>query len=116
MACLSAILAKGLAALGCKVVNPHSFDTVTVDAGAACDAIAQRALAAGANLRRVSPALLGINGAELAAAVKKKWHAVDFVVHSIAYANPDELKASFRDTSREGFRVALDLDGRGEGR
>jgi enoyl-[acyl-carrier protein] reductase I len=45
----------------------------------------------------------------LASAVKKKWHGVDFVVHSIAYANPDELRAGFRDTSREGFRVALDV-------
>jgi len=61
IACYSAILAKGLAALGHKVLNPHSFDMVTVQAGADCDAIAQRALAAGANLRRVSPGQLGIS-------------------------------------------------------
>jgi enoyl-[acyl-carrier protein] reductase I len=45
----------------------------------------------------------------LASAVRKKWHAIDFVVHSIAYANPDELKGDFRDTSRHGFQVALDV-------
>jgi len=61
VACLSAILAKGLAGMGHKVLNPHSFDMVTVDAGADCDAIARRAVAAGANLRRVSPTLLGVS-------------------------------------------------------
>ena len=61
VACLSALLAKGLAAMGYGIVNPHGFDTVTVDAGAACDAIAQRAVTAGANLRRVSATLLGIS-------------------------------------------------------
>jgi enoyl-[acyl-carrier protein] reductase I len=33
---------------------------------------------------------------------------VDFLVHSIAYANPDELKGEFHHTSREGFRKALE--------
>ena len=33
---------------------------------------------------------------------------IDFLVHSIAYANPDELKGEFHHTSREGFRKALE--------
>lgn len=45
----------------------------------------------------------------LAKAIRAKWGTLDFVVHSIAYANPDELKRDFRDTSREGFQVALDI-------
>src|SRR5262245_117104 len=45
----------------------------------------------------------------LAAAVGKKFGGLDFVVHSIAYANPDELKRPFRETSRDGFQVALDV-------
>ncbi len=46
-----------------------------------------------------------------AAAVKlgQLWDRLDFIVHSIAYANPLELKGRFRDTSREGFNVALDI-------
>lgn len=45
----------------------------------------------------------------LAAAVKAKWGTLDFIVHSIAFANPEELKRPFRETSREGFQVALDV-------
>lgn len=33
---------------------------------------------------------------------------IDFLVHSIAYANPDELKGEFHHTSRAGFRKALE--------
>lgn len=45
----------------------------------------------------------------LAAAVKAKWGTLDFIVHSIAFANPEELRRPFRETSREGFQVALDV-------
>jgi len=45
----------------------------------------------------------------LVAAVAKKWDRVDFVVHSIAYANPEELKRPFRETSKDGFQTALDV-------
>lgn len=34
---------------------------------------------------------------------------LDFVVHSLAYAPQDDLKGRFIDTSREGFRIALDV-------
>ena len=34
---------------------------------------------------------------------------VDVVVHSIAFANRDDLGGPFIDTPREGFRVALDI-------
>jgi enoyl-[acyl-carrier protein] reductase I len=47
--------------------------------------------------------------AALVEAVTSRWGGLDFLVHSIAYANPDELKRPFRETSREGFHVALEV-------
>ncbi|MHC1711110.1 MAG: enoyl-ACP reductase [Solidesulfovibrio sp.] len=41
--------------------------------------------------------------------VREKWGGVDSMVHSIAYANREDLAGRFIDTSREGFRVALDV-------
>lgn len=37
------------------------------------------------------------------------WGNLDILVHSVAYANKEELKGSFLDTSREGFSTALDI-------
>ncbi|MFQ5855553.1 MAG: enoyl-ACP reductase [Anaerolineae bacterium] len=34
---------------------------------------------------------------------------IDFLVHSIAFAPTEELGGRFSDTSREGFRIALDI-------
>jgi len=42
------------------------------------------------------------------ARVKEAWGKIDFVVHSVAFAGKDELKNPFWQTSRDGFRVALD--------
>ena len=47
--------------------------------------------------------------ARLATELAKRWGSVDFVVHSIAFANADEMKGRFRDTSREGFQQAMDV-------
>jgi len=41
-------------------------------------------------------------------AVGERVGKIDFLVHSIAYANPDELKGEFHHTSRAGFRKALE--------
>ena len=35
--------------------------------------------------------------------------AIDILVHSIAYAPSEELEGRFYDTSREGFRIAMDI-------
>jgi enoyl-[acyl-carrier protein] reductase I len=43
------------------------------------------------------------------AQLAEHWDSLDFLVHAIAYANKDELKGPFLDTSREGFRLALDI-------
>lgn len=45
-------------------------------------------------------------GADL---VKEQWGDVDILVHSIAYANREDLKGRFIDTSRKGYGVALDV-------
>ena len=41
--------------------------------------------------------------------LKKEWGSLDFLVHSVAFANKDELKGPFYNTSREGFSLALDI-------
>jgi enoyl-[acyl-carrier protein] reductase I len=38
-----------------------------------------------------------------------RWGRIDFLVHSIAFANRDSLKGNFRDTSRADFHLALDI-------
>ncbi|MES2957319.1 MAG: aminomethyl-transferring glycine dehydrogenase [Pseudomonadota bacterium] len=60
VASYAAILAHGLKSMGLNVVTPHAFDTISVESGERTDAIAARAIAAGANLRRLSPRQLGI--------------------------------------------------------
>jgi enoyl-[acyl-carrier protein] reductase I len=41
--------------------------------------------------------------------IKDKWGGLDILVHSIAFANREELKGSFLNTTREGFAMALDI-------
>ncbi len=45
----------------------------------------------------------------LFARLKERYGKLDVVVHSIAYAPPDELKRDFLQTSREGFRITHDV-------
>jgi len=40
--------------------------------------------------------------------VARRWGKVDFLIHSIAFARKEDLEGRYVDTSREGFRVALD--------
>ncbi len=58
VATFTAILADGLKKLGLKVVTPAAFDTIAVECDAA--AVMGRALAAGANLRKLSDTLVGV--------------------------------------------------------
>jgi enoyl-[acyl-carrier protein] reductase I len=41
--------------------------------------------------------------------VEKTWGSIDFVVHAVAFANREDLKNPFSQTSREGFALALDI-------
>ncbi|PIW48487.1 MAG: enoyl-[acyl-carrier-protein] reductase FabI [Zetaproteobacteria bacterium CG12_big_fil_rev_8_21_14_0_65_54_13] len=43
------------------------------------------------------------------AQVKEQWGELDFIVHSIAYANKDALQNRFVTTTREDFHLALDI-------
>src|SRR6202042_875192 len=46
---------------------------------------------------------------ELGAALKKDGHKIDVMVHCLAGANHEDLQKPFVETSREGFRVALEI-------
>jgi enoyl-[acyl-carrier protein] reductase I len=41
--------------------------------------------------------------------IGKAWGGLDILVHSVAFANKDELKGSFLTTTREGFAMAMDV-------
>jgi enoyl-[acyl-carrier protein] reductase I len=43
------------------------------------------------------------------AEVGKAWGGLDILIHSIAFANREELKGSFLNTTREGFVLAMDI-------
>lgn len=41
--------------------------------------------------------------------IRKNAGGIDYLVHSVAFAPREDLEGEFVDTSREGFRVALDI-------
>lgn len=41
--------------------------------------------------------------------VQKKWGSLDFVVHAIAFADKNELKGDYKDTSRGNFLNTMDI-------
>jgi len=43
------------------------------------------------------------------AALKDQWGTFDFIVHAVAFADKNELKGKYYDTSRENFRNSLDI-------
>src|ERR1700744_507582 len=45
----------------------------------------------------------------LFSALKEKYGKLDTLVHALAFAPPADLKGDFINTSREGFRMALDV-------
>jgi enoyl-[acyl-carrier protein] reductase I len=47
--------------------------------------------------------------ANLFAAIDKEFGGLDFLVHGAAFARKEELTAPFVETSRDGFRLALDV-------
>jgi enoyl-[acyl-carrier protein] reductase I len=42
-------------------------------------------------------------------ALKQKYGKLDILVHAVAFAPAADLRAEFIDTSREGFRIAMDV-------
>jgi enoyl-[acyl-carrier protein] reductase I len=47
--------------------------------------------------------------ADVAAAIDREFGGLDFVLHGAAFAPKPELDNPFVETSREGFRIALDV-------
>ncbi len=41
--------------------------------------------------------------------LRERYEKLHTIVHSVAFAPPDELRGSFVNTSREGFRIAMDV-------
>lgn len=41
--------------------------------------------------------------------IEAQWGELDFVVHAVAYADREDLKRPFSQTSREGFAMAMDI-------
>lgn len=41
--------------------------------------------------------------------LEEKWGKLDFVVHAIAYADKEELKGRYVDTTPDNFRMSLDI-------
>ncbi|NIQ98569.1 MAG: enoyl-ACP reductase [Desulfuromonadales bacterium] len=41
--------------------------------------------------------------------VEKQWGKIDFIVHSVAFADREDLKKPFSQTSRDGFQLAMDI-------
>ncbi len=47
--------------------------------------------------------------AQLKDIVEKKWGKFDILIHSLAFADKDDLGGKFSDTSRKGFLMACDI-------
>lgn len=43
------------------------------------------------------------------AKLKSEWGGMDYLIHSIAFANREDLEGRFIDTSRDGFLLAMDV-------
>jgi enoyl-[acyl-carrier protein] reductase I len=41
--------------------------------------------------------------------VAEKWGGVDVLIHAVAFANREDLEGRYVDTSRDGFKMALDI-------
>ncbi len=46
---------------------------------------------------------------ELVASVQSAWGHIDGIIHSVAYAEREDLQGRFSETSRSGFNTALDI-------
>jgi len=45
----------------------------------------------------------------LFAALEQEWGELDFIVHAIGFSDKNELRGRYVDTSRENFRVSMDI-------
>lgn len=70
-----------------------------------------RPLAESVNASMVLPCDLGNDQhlEDLQKQIADRWGKLDFVLHAAAFAQREDLDGRFLDTSREGFRIALDV-------
>jgi enoyl-[acyl-carrier protein] reductase I len=70
-----------------------------------------RPLAESVGADLVAPCNLGDDDAldSLFAKVKETWGHLDILIHSVAFANKEDLEGRFADTSRKGFLLAMDI-------
>ncbi len=116
-------LLTGKTALIFGVANDHSIawgiaqafarEGATLGFSYAGEALAKRVkpLAESVGSTFVEPCDVGNDG-EIAAVfekVKAAFGQIDILVHAVAFANRDELTGPYYNTSREGFRLALDV-------
>jgi enoyl-[acyl-carrier protein] reductase I len=47
--------------------------------------------------------------ADVIASIEREFGGLDFLVHAVAFAPREEITSAFLNTSREGFRIALDV-------
>ena len=45
----------------------------------------------------------------LFASLRESWDRLDFIVHAIGYSDKGELRGRYLDTSRENFRISMDI-------
>jgi enoyl-[acyl-carrier protein] reductase I len=119
----SAALFEGRRVLVCGVANERSIAWAIAEAMHRHGASIGMTYAGGTLEKRVRPLAEGI-GAELVipcdvgsdasveqcfAAIGERWDSFDVLVHAIAFANREDLDGRFIDTTRHGFRTALDI-------
>jgi enoyl-[acyl-carrier protein] reductase I len=70
-----------------------------------------RPLAESVGASIIAPCDVGNDGQldELFAHVQEKWGSLDYLIHSVAFANKEDLDGRFVDTSRAGFALAMDI-------
>jgi enoyl-[acyl-carrier protein] reductase I len=70
-----------------------------------------RPLAQSVNADLVLPCDVSQDGSvkEVFAGIAKAWKGLDFVVHAIAFSDKDQLKGRYLDTTRDNFRMTMDI-------
>lgn len=116
-------LLAGKKAVVFGVANDHSIAWAIAQALRGAGAEIVLSYAADNLEKRVRPLAEALGGAtllrcdlsrddDIAALVEKlrgQWGGVDVLIHAVAFAQRDDLKGRFIDTSRDGFRIALDV-------
>src|SRR5437867_1659645 len=116
-------LLSGKTALIFGVANDHSIGWGIAQAFAREGATLGFSYAGGVLERRVKPLATSVGStfvepcdvtsdaqiAEVMQKAKKSLGEIDTLIHSVAFANREDLDGAYYETSREGFRLAMDV-------